>query len=77
MVVFLFVGVHSNSHKFVGIAVKIAVSFETKYRIPQMCSFTILGLRPIENLKARKELVIRCTKKRVSIRFVSGCMNDS
>src|SRR5713101_7527217 len=35
---------------------------ETKYRIPQMCSYTILGLRPIENLKARKELVIRCTK---------------
>jgi len=33
-----------------------------KYRIPQMCSYTILGLRPIENLKARKELVIRCTK---------------
>jgi hypothetical protein len=27
-----------------------------------MCSYTILGLRPIENLKARKELVIRCTK---------------
>jgi hypothetical protein len=24
-----------------------------------MCSYTILGLRPIENLKARKELVIR------------------
>src|SRR5712692_539010 len=34
----------------------------SKYRIPQMCSYTILGLRPIENLKARKELVIRCTK---------------
>jgi len=27
-----------------------------------MCSYTLLGLRPIENLKARKELVIRCTK---------------
>lgn len=34
-----------------------------KYRIPQMCSYTILGLRPIENFKARKELVIRCTKQ--------------
>src|SRR5713226_4865231 len=38
------------------------ISFGSKYRIPQMCSYTILGLRPIENLKARKELVIRCTK---------------
>jgi hypothetical protein len=26
-----------------------------------MYSYTILGLRPIENLKARKELVRRCT----------------
>ena len=33
-----------------------------KYRIPQMYSYIILGLRPTESLKARKELVIRCTK---------------
>jgi hypothetical protein len=28
-----------------------------------MYSHTILGLRGIENLKARRELVIRCTKR--------------
>jgi hypothetical protein len=27
-----------------------------------MYSYTILGLRPIEGIKARKELVICCTK---------------
>ena len=34
MVVVLFVGVRSNSHETVGIAVKIAVSFGAKKRVP-------------------------------------------
>lgn len=31
-----------------------------------MYSYTILGLRPIENLEARKELVMRCTQSILS-----------
>ena len=42
-----------------------------------MCSYTILGLRPIENLKARKELVIRCTKTEELLQYSSRQPNGA